>query len=233
MTDQDYAALADRIHALADPVYLKFHQNLVPGVENLLGVRVPALRGLAKELARGDWRGYLAAAREDSYEETMLQGLVIGSVKADINEILPYLTAFIPKIGNWAVCDSCCSALKITAKHRDRMLEFLLPYLKSEREFEVRFAVVLLMDYYADEAYIEQLLDALDSVCHEGYYVKMAVAWAISVCFVKLPQRTEAYLQHNTLDDFTYNKALQKIVESSRVDNDTKKLMRSRKRRAL
>lgn len=78
MTTEEYAALKERLRAMADPSYRAFHQKLVPEVENLLGVRIPALRQLARELARGDWRGYLAAAQTDTYEETMLQGLVLG-----------------------------------------------------------------------------------------------------------------------------------------------------------
>ncbi|MEM1484639.1 DNA alkylation repair protein [Oscillospiraceae bacterium PP1C4] len=233
MTNQEYAALTQRIRTLADPDYRQFQQKLVPGVENLLGVRIPVLRELAKELARGDWRSYLAAAREDTYEEAMLQGLVLGHVKSSLDELLPYLAAFIPKIDNWAVCDSCCAGLKITAKHREQMLAFLTPYLESEREFEVRFGAVLLMDHYVDETYIDRMLDLFDAVRHEGYYVKMAVAWALSVCYVKLPERTMAYLKDNTLDDFTYNKALQKIIESNRVERDTKDIIRNMKRRTL
>ena len=38
------------------------------------------------------------------------------------------------------------------------------------------------------------------------------------------------YLKNNKLDDFTYNKSLQKICESLRVDKDTKAIIKSMKR---
>ena len=94
----------------------------------------------------------------------------------------------------------------------------------------MRFGVVMSMSYFVDEAHLEELLACYDSIRHEGYYVKMAVAWALSVCFVKFPERTMEYLKNNSLDTFTYNKTLQKIVESFRVDKDTKTLIRSMKR---
>lgn len=187
MTTEEYAALKERLRAMADPSYRAFHQKLVPEVENLLGVRIPALRQLARELARGDWRGYLAAAQTDTYEETMLQGLVLGCAKMEPDELFERLREFIPKIGNWAVNDSVCAGLKLVKKHRAETLAFLRPYFAGGEEFEVRFAVVMLMDYYIDEEYIGEVLSLLGAVRHEGYYVKMAVAWALSVCYVKFP----------------------------------------------
>jgi 3-methyladenine DNA glycosylase AlkD len=194
-------------------------------------VRLPKLRELAKELAKGDWRGYIAVAQADYYEEVMLQGLVIAYAKADIEEVLRYVAAFVPKINNWAVCDSFCTSLKITQRHRARVWDFLQPYLHSRKEFELRFGIVMLLGFYIADEYIDQVLALLDGAKHEGYYVKMAVAWAISICFVKYPEKTMAYLQNSTLDDFTYNKALQKITESFRVDKETKILIRSMKRK--
>jgi len=222
--------IRERLLALVDEEYRQFHSKLVPDADNILGIRLPHLRELAKELARGDWRSYLNAALADYNEEIMLQGLIIGYAKADIEEILCYAAAFVPKINNWGVCDSFCNSLKITKKYRDRVWEFLQPYLHSREEFELRFGIVMLLSFYIEDEYIEQVLLRLDSAKHDGYYVKMAVAWTISICFIKYPEQTMAYLKQNTLDDFTYNKALQKITESFRVDTKAKSLIRGMKR---
>lgn len=88
------------------------------------------------------------------------------------------------------------------------------------------------MQLFIDDEHIGQLLEEYDAIRHDGYYVKMAVAWALSVCFVKFPEITMQYLKQNTLDDFTYNKTLQKIIESYRVDTETKKLIKQMKRPA-
>lgn len=220
-----------QIFELIDPDYQKFSAALIPNINNVLGVRLPELRKLAKKITKGDWRTYLATAKDKYFEEIMLRGMVIGYVKTDIEEILYYVASFVPKIDNWSVCDSFCTGLKFTKENKERVWEFLQPYLSSKKEYEIRFGVVMLLDFYIETEYINRVLILLDRVKHEGFYAKMAVAWAVSICYVKLPNSTMAYLRNNTLDDFTYNKALQKITESNRVDNETKSLIRNMKRK--
>ncbi|MEK8128911.1 DNA alkylation repair protein [Paenibacillus filicis] len=223
--------IKQQLAELADENYQKFSAALIPNIHNILGVRLPELRKLAKQLAREDWRAYLQQADQDYFEEIMLQGMVIGYVKADIEEILRYVADFVPKIDNWSVCDSFCTGLKFTKSNRARVLEFLKPYLASAREYELRFGVVMLLNFYIEEESVLQVLQQLDGIKHEGYYVKMAVAWAVSICYVKFPAITLGYLGNNSLDDFTYNKALQKITESLRVDQTTRQMIRGLKRK--
>lgn len=211
--------------------YQKFSSRLLPNVDNILGVRIPNLRKMAKEIAKGEWRAYLEQANHQYFEELMIQGMVIGYAKAPVEEIVDYVRIFVPKITNWSVCDSFCSGLKITNKNKEIMWEVLLPYLSSDKEFEVRFAVVMLLNYYVDSEYIERVLQLLNGVQHEGYYAKMAVAWAISICYIKMPEPTLLFLKKNNLDDFTYHKALQKITDSLVIDQDTKVIIRSMKRK--
>ena len=224
-------ALREQLFQLADENYREFHSKLVPGAHNILGVRVPCLRELAKSLAKGDWRNFLATASEDYYEEILLQGLVIGYAKSDIEEILHHVTLFVPKITNWGQCDSFCSTLKIAKYHQARTWDFLQSYWPSRQEFELRFAIVMLLDFYINDEYIDRVLYQLDKIKHEGYYVKMAVAWTLSICFIKYPEKTMTYFKNNTLDNFTYNKALQKTTESYRIDTAMKSTLRSMKRK--
>jgi 3-methyladenine DNA glycosylase AlkD len=214
-----------------DEEYQKFASALIPNVNNVVGVRLPELRKLAKKIAKGDWRAYLEHAQSEYFEEIMLQGMVIGYVKADIDEALQYVAKFVPKIDNWSVCDSFCVGLKFTKMNMEQVWDFLQPYLSSENEYDIRFGVVMLLNFYIEEEYISRVLQLLDNAKHEGYYVKMAVAWAVSICYIKLPEFTMTYLNSNSLDNFTYNKALQKITESYRVDPETKKMIRSLKRK--
>ena len=207
---------------LAEDKYKEFHGGLCPGVNNIIGVRVPVLRSLAKKIIKEDWRKYLKEAEDQYYEEVMLQGMVIGLAKMDIEERLTYLAGFIPKIDNWAVCDVTCAGLKSTAKNLKKVWEFLQKYLNSDKEFEVRFAVVMILDYYIQEEYIYRVFEKLDSIHHEAYYVKMAVAWAVSICYIKYPEKTYSYLESCKLDNFTFNKAIQKIRESYRVPKEDK-----------
>ena len=109
---------------------------------------------------------------------------------------------------------------------------FIKKYLKSNKEFELRFALVVLLDYYITDEYIDRVLQILNTIKNNKYYVKMALAWAIQVCFVKQEEKTMQFLKNNNnLDDFTFNKALQKIIESYRVDEKTKEIMKKMKRK--
>ena len=220
-----------RIFELADTEYKEFHSGLCPNTNNIVGVRVPVLRNYAKELAKSDFRTYLNNAKDDYYEETMLQGMVIGLSKMDIEERLNYIKKFVPKINNWAICDVFCAGLKFTNKNKEIVWEFLKVYNNSVEEFELRFFIVMLLDFYITDKYINEVISILDNIKHEGYYVKMAIAWTISVAYIKYPETTIKYLMNNTLDYFTYNKALQKIIESYRVSNSDKKIIRSMKRK--
>lgn len=216
--------------SLADEKYKEFHSGLCPNTNNIMGIRVPILRNYAKELVKQDWRDYIKEARNEYYEEVMLQGMVIGLAKMDIDESLKYIKQFVPKIDNWAVCDVFCAGLKITNKYLDKMWDFIQQYFNSNKEFELRFGIVMLLDYYVKEEYINKVLDIFNKVQHEGYYVKMAVAWAISVAYVKFPERTMELLKNNNLDKFTHNKAIQKCMESYRISTEQKELLKKMKR---
>lgn len=223
--------IREQLNELAEEKYREFTSSLIPGKDNILGVRLPILRKMAVKIAKGDWQDYLAHAKEDTFEEVMLQGMVIGNIKEDIELILALIKEYVPKIDCWSICDSFCAGLKITNHHRERVWELIQPYLKSDQEYEVRFGVVMLLNYYVQPEYYLRAFMHFDHMKQEGYYVKMAVAWAVSIYFTKLPEQTLQYLYKNQLDDFTYNKALQKITESLRVDKETKKMIRAMKRK--
>ena len=222
-------SLRERLFGLADSRYRDFSASLTPGAGRMIGVRLPQLRAIAREIARGEWRGWLAAADDEYFEERMLQGLVIGYAECPPDEKLRWVARFVPRIDNWALCDCFCWRLK--KAEREPMRCFIRPFFRSEAEFEVRFAVVMALSNFVEADYLDPLLERLGSVRHEGYYARMGVAWAVSVCFVKFPERTREWLETACpLDDWTYNKALQKIVESLRVTPETKAAVRALKR---
>lgn len=223
--------IKEKLFSLADIKFKEFNKKLSPKINNMIGIRIPTLKKYAKEIIKQDYKKYLDNAVDDYYEETMLQGIVIGNAKMDLKETQYYLEKFIPKINDWAVCDVTVAGLKITNKYKEEMWNFIQPYIKSDKEFEIRFAVVMILNYYIDEKYIKQVLEILNNIKHEGYYVKMAVAWAIAEAFIKYPKETWKLINNNNLDKFTYNKALQKIIESYRVDNETKSKIRAMKRK--
>ncbi|WP_400203745.1 DNA alkylation repair protein [Candidatus Methanomassiliicoccus intestinalis] len=216
---------------LADEKFKDFSLKLIPTNNNILGVKIPQLRTITREMPEEDKRPYIDHYNCEYLEELIIKGLLIGQLNGDIQEILSHVDDFTSSIDNWLVCDCFCSGLKVTKKNMETVWEFIQPYLYSDDEFKVRFAVVMMLDHYICEDYIDQVIAALDSVKHDGYYVKMAVAWAVSVCFVKFSDKTMKYLKYNNLDDWTYNKSIQKIIESRRVDDMTKDSLRKMRRK--
>ncbi len=227
----DYDKILKTLKEKGEPSYKKFNESLIPGEINSYGVRSPYLREMAKEISKDDWREFLKVVRNDSHEERMIHGMVIGCAKCDFQEKLGYIKAFVPEINNWAVCDSFCAGLKDVKKHLPRFLEFLAPYMNSSEEFKLRFAIVSLMDFYINDEYIDMVLEFMARVNHEGYYVKMAAAWGLSVCFVKFREKTLEYFENGKISDpWINNKAIQKIRESYRVEKNDKKLLLNFKR---
>ena len=220
-----------QLYLLAEESYQKFSQSLLPGVPNMLGVRLPHLRKMAKNIMKQDWRLYLLQGSELYFEEIMLKGIIIGYAKTDIEEVLSQVTAFVPSIHCWSVCDSFCSGLKITKKYPELVWDYLKPYFFSKEEYSVRFAVVMTIFYYIKKEYLTQIFSLFDVIEHDGYYVKMAVAWSVSICFISFPEETTEYLLTCQLEDTTYQKALQKITESHKVDKDIKEKIKAMKRK--
>ncbi len=216
---------------LAEPNYQQFTSRLLPGITNILGVRLPALRKIAKQIAKSNWREFLNQNDDIYFEEIMLRGMVIGYIQdASVHEVMKHIQNFVPKINNWSVCDSFCAGLKITKKHQQQFWPMITSYLSSEHEFEVRFGVVMMLIYYVDNRYVTDVLAKFDEIKNSDYYARMAIAWAISVCYVNYPHLTLNYLNQTKMDTFTYNKALQKISESLKSDLKIKELMKQMKR---
>ena len=203
------------------------------GKENtkVIGVRLPKLRKLAKEISKADGIEYLEQterAKEDSLEEILLYGMVIGSMKDPVQELFPYIRRYVKLIDNWSTCDSFCTGLKVTKKQPEVMWDFIQEYLQSTEEYDIRFAIVMLLFYYIDDAHIDQVLEIYNEISHDGYYVKMGVAWGISMCMISFWDKTMEYMvsKNNKLDDFTYLKALQKGRESNRLTKEQKEYLK-------
>ena len=220
---QDCAALRRELESLADPAYKAFNESLLPGVETAYGIRLPQMRQVAKTLLRQDPAGFLEHFQPNCYEETQLRGLVIGGMKLPWEEKCPLVEDFLPRIDNWAVCDTFCGSLKPRSPQDvPLMWEFLKPLYASDEEYKARFAAVMQLSHFVDAAHLEEGLGLLGQVRHPGYYAKMAVAWALSVWFVKFPQETESLLAQRAFDPWVQNKAIQKVRESRRVSKEDK-----------
>jgi 3-methyladenine DNA glycosylase AlkD len=215
-----------------DPVYREFNTKIVvPGEHKVIGIRMPVIRKFAKEITKGDWKRYLNEIKDEYSEDLLLRGFIITHCKTSVEEKLMMFSEFIPLIDNWAVCDCVCTSLNVSKKNKDAVWNMILRFLNSDEEFEVRAAVVLMLAHFIDDEYVDRVISYADNVAHHGYYVRMAVAWCLSVCFVKYPEMTTEYLKNCSLDDNTFNKTISKITDSRRVDDVLKEQIRKMRRR--
>lgn len=205
--------------------YKEFQSKLIPNLEsdNIIGVRIPQLRKIGKALKDDDFLW-------DYYEEKMLHGFYIGYAKLSFEERLFLLDSFVPQIDNWAVCDCACSSLKFINKNKADFLEYLKKYMNSEKEYEIRFSIVVLMDYYIDDKYSDFAVNYFKSIKSDYYYVNMAAAWALSVAFVKYREKVMPIIENNFLTKDIHNMTISKIRDSFRVDKETKDYLKTIRR---
>lgn len=218
-----YSLFIDYLYSLQDLKYQTFHSKLLKDDNvNLIGIRVPILKEIAKEIAKGDYPSFIKNNTHKTYEENMIHGLVIGYVKEPFKDVLVLLDNFIPYNDNWAVNDTVCANMKVFKKNLDEGYQYILKLITSNETWKIRFGLVLLLDFYINETYLNDIFRICDNIKNKDYYVQMAVAWLISICFIKYQTDTYNYLLNNKLDTFTFNKTISKICDSYRVEKDIK-----------
>ena len=223
--------IREKLNNLSNLKFKQFSSVIVKNKHDMLGVKIPMVRTIAKEIAKTNAIEFLNNNPMQFYEEVLLQGFVIGYSKISNDEKFNYLKLFIPKVSDWSECDSVVSTLKFFQNDLNKTFKFLLSYFNSENEFEKRFAIVSLMTYFLNGDYFLKVLKMLLSTKSNYYYVDMAVAWAISVCFVKNYNQTLMLFKNCKLSNFVFNKTIQKCLESFRLANNQKEELKSLKRK--
>ncbi len=205
---------------MAEPSYAAFSAKLSPGITRpMLGVRLPQLRKLGKELAiRADWRDiYTILTTAETFEEQLLCGFLLGYAKPDFDEFIRLLPQFIPLIDGWAVCDCCCASFTLVARHREEAWPFLVENLKSDETYRQRFGTVMLMDHFRTPEFTPRVLDAYTTLRPNGYYAEMGLAWALSVFVLSMPEKVLSLLRSNTWSVNVRLLTCRKILESHRT----------------
>ena len=215
-----------QLFALQDETYRTFHSALMPTVppETVIGVRVPALRSLAKQLAgTAQAEVFLQALPHGYYEENNLHAFLIELIR-DYDRALAETEAFLPYINNWATCDCFCP--KVFAKHKKELLVPIRRWLDSGEVYTVRYGMEMLMRYYLDDAFRPEYLEWVADVRSTEYYINMMRAWYFATALAKQPDAALPWLTEKRLDLWTHNKAIQKAVESRRIPPGMKQLLR-------
>ena len=207
----NYEEVVGEIEKLSDEKLKSFNAKLTPTKDRIYGVKIPDLRNLAKKIAKEGGEEFLSHEK-NSFEEKMLEGFVLCYRKRD----------FAEKIDNWAVCDCVAATCKQVKKHAEEFLPVIARLTEDEREFHRRFGLILLLDYYIEPRWAEIIFDTCERVKKGEYYVNMAIAWLLSVCYVKMNKETKIYLQRCTLDEDVLTKTKRKILESFRVSDEEK-----------
>lgn len=213
--------IENHLLALQDTKYRDFHRSLVPGMpeDYIIGVRMPALRQLAKDI---DAEVLIAELPHHYYEENQLHAIVLSGMK-DYERCLAEVERFLPYVDNWATCDGLRP--RCFAKHSDALLPHVRRWLKSKHEYTVRFGIGMLEAYYLDEAFHKEHLRWVAAINREEYYIRMMQAWYFATALAK---QWESSLQLiPTLPDWVRRKAIQKACESFRVNDEHKKILRN------
>lgn len=211
-----------------DKEYQKFHKSLGVGLNpnvEVIGIKMNIIKDITKKLKKTyDLEFLLNNIDENYHEKILIKGSLIGYYK-DLSycELEKYIRYYVPKITDWSLCDSFCSNLKITKKYLKELFPLLKMYLNSENEFDVRFSLVMLLNYYLIDDYIDDIFKMINKVSLDKYYVKMANAWLISYCFIKYYDKTCLFYQKEiSIDKWTHNKGIQKAIESYRLTKEQK-----------
>ena len=221
--------ITDKLFKLQDKKYQELQYKIIPNVDNIIGVRTPELRKLAKKLVKeNNYKSFLEELPHKYFDENQLHAFIISELK-DFNECINYTNKFLPYIDNWATCDQMSP--KVFKKNKDNLLKEIKVWINSKETYTIRFAIGMLMSYFLDEDFDKKYLELVSKIKSKEYYVNMMIAWYFATALAKQYKDTIIYLENNKLDTWVHNKTIQKAIESYRITNDQKEYLRSLKKK--
>ena len=223
--EKEYNKFIECLISLQDVKYKEFHSSLVLNSKyEMIGIRLPIMREIAKEIAKTNIEEFLEYAKEKYYEEVMIQGLVISHIE-DEKKFYIYFKNYINKIDNWALCDSFCNSIKIVRKYEEKYFEEAVKLALNKKEFISRIGFVIILSHFINQKNLSVIFDTLNKMQSDKFYINMAEAWLICEMYIKFPKETKKFLENNKLNKFTQNKAISKIHDSFRVSKEDKEVL--------
>jgi 3-methyladenine DNA glycosylase AlkD len=223
--------IREKLFALQDKKYGEFQAKLIPTVdsENIIGVRTPELKDLAKQLLKTyDCSEFLNDLPHKYFDENQLHAFILSGLK-DYEACMKGVDAFLPYVDNWATCDQMSP--KIFKKHREELLKQIKIWIGSDKTYTIRFGIGMLMEHFLDEDFNKAYPKMVAALRSEEYYVNMMIAWYFATALAKQYDAVIPYIEKNKLDTRTHNKAIQKSVESYRITPEQKEYLKSLKRK--
>lgn len=214
--------IRQRLLALRDEPYAAFQRRLIPSLspESIIGVRTPALRALARELAGTEQAaGFLASAPHALFEENQLHAFLLERI-GSFEQCLAAVEGFLPFVDNWATCDQLCPPC--FARCAEKLREPARRMMADAHPYTVRFGLGLLMRHFLGERFEPGVLEEAAAVRSEEYYVRMMVAWLFATALDRQYDAALPYVTGERLEPWTRRKAIQKALESRRI-NETRK----------
>ena len=224
-----YQEYLDELMQESDSKYREFHQKLTTTQYEILGINVPKMRKIAKEISKSDILSFLKVCGNHYYEEILVEGLVIAGIKEE-KFFFESFEKYLPKIDNWAICDSFCNSLKIVSKNPEKYFDYFLNLLKQQEPFTIRVGLITILNFYIKEEYLEKIFESLNQIDSEHYYVNMGESWLLSEMYTHYPIETEQYFKTTKINDFTMNKTISKIRDSYRITKEKKEELLKYKR---
>ena len=215
------------LFALQDKAYADFQSKLLPTVprETVIGVRTPDLRKLAKQLSRTPAaKEFLQSFPHRYFDENQLHAFILSEEK-DFGTCLAELERFLPYVDNWATCDQLSP--RCFKKYAAELLPHIRKWMRSTHTYTIRFGICSLMRYYLDEAFRPEFLEWVASINSDEYYIRMMQAWFFATALAKQWDATLPYIGQHRLEKDTHNKTIQKAVESFRITDEQKALLKT------
>lgn len=209
-----------------DPSYREFNSKLIPGVENVLGIRIPVLRNIVKEMSEEEWEVFLNSLPHNYHEENIMHMIIITEEK-DFNKAKEMLLNFLPYVDNWQVSDVGIPKSFKSTKDRESLLEFVKILISKEATYFKRYGISILMKLFLGDFYNSEVLDMVANIKSKEYYVNMMRAWFFQEAMVKRCDDAIKYLEEKKLDRFTHLKTISKCVDSRKIDEKTKLYLKS------
>ena len=221
--------LQAQLFALQDNAYADFQAKLLPTVprETIIGVRTPTLRKMAKQVTKTPAaREFLQTLPHRYFDENQLHAIILSEEK-DFNTCIALLNRFLPYIDNWATCDQLSP--KCFKKHPADLLPHIQTWMAARHTYTIRFGIGMLMQYYLDDAFQPEYLDWVAAVQSEDYYIRMMQAWFFATALAKQWDAALPYIELHRLHPFTHNKAIQKAIESYRITDEQKSILKTQR----
>ncbi len=215
------------LFAMRDESYQAFTEKLIPNVlaDRIIGVRMPALRKYARRIRGSEEAEQFLSHLPHTYQEENLLHMLLLESCGDFEKARDAMRRFLPHVDNWAVCD--CPPPRVFGENRESLIPWIRELLDSGQTYSVRYGIGLLMRYFLKDLFSPDYLDWVSAVQQRDYYAQLMVAWYFATALAFRFEETLPYLSSRRLEPWIHAKTISKAIDSYRIDDDRKAILRA------